>query len=148
MDVRLFEHFADLIRALRREHRMSQRELARALSVSPGYIGQWELHLSQPSPEVTLEICRIFAIDDVEYVQRLAFAQRAPHWLRESIIRYRREPGEPVALTAVEARVLAALRQLSPQEAERLVERIEGWVEAVASHSEESPRRPGRGPGP
>ena len=141
MDVRHFDRFADLIRALRREHRLSQRELARALSVSPGYIGQWELHLSQPSADVTLELCRVFAIDDVEYVQRLAFAQRAPQWLRESIIRYRRESGEPEPLSGVELRVLAALRQLPPEQAERLAERVEAWVEALAGADEAARRR-------
>ncbi len=130
MDVRNFDHFGDLVRSLRRRHRLSQRALARALNVSPGYVGQWELRLSQPSPEVTLQLCQVFAIEDVEQVQRLAFAERAPQWLRESIVRFRRESG-PLELGSRERRVLAALRQLPEGQAERLVERIEGWVEAL-----------------
>ncbi len=90
MDPRTYQRFSDLVKAIRRKHRLSQRAMAKALAVSPGYIGQWELRLSQPSAEVAAKLCQIFAIEDIEYVQRLAYAQRAPEWLRESIISYHR----------------------------------------------------------
>lgn len=131
MDVRHYLHFSDLVRALRRTSGMSQRALAKALRVSPGYIGQWELRLSQPSPEVAVKLCRIFDIDDIEYVQRLAYAQRAPEWLRESIVMYRKEPDAPMPLSPVEQRIVDAVRRLTPEQAERLADRIDGWVEAL-----------------
>jgi transcriptional regulator with XRE-family HTH domain len=132
MDVRHFQHFSELVKALRRRHKLSQRALAKALRVSPGYIGQWELRLSQPSADVTMKLCRVFEIDDIEYVQRLAFAQRAPQWLRESIICYRTDGEQPRPLAPVERRVIDAMRRLSDEQAERLAERVEGWVEAMS----------------
>ena len=93
------------------------------------------MRLSQPSAEVTLLICQVFEIDDVEHVQRLAFAQRAPQWLRESIVNYHRAP-QADGLSGNERRVIAALRQLPEEQAERLVERIEGWVEALVGETD------------
>lgn len=133
MEVRHYQHFSELVRAIRRTHGLSQRALAKTLRVSPGYIGQWELRLSQPSPEVAVKLCRIFEIEDLEYVQRLAYAQRAPEWLRESIVMYRRDPEQPQPLSPLEQRVVAALRRLPEERAERLAERVEGWVEALLS---------------
>ncbi len=142
MDPRTYQRFSDLVKAIRRKHRMSQRAMAKALHVSPGYIGQWELRLSQPSAEVAAKLCQIFAIADIEYVQRLAYAQRAPEWLRESIISYHRnEAGEvetaeyemyTTRLSSAEHRIVNALRRLSDEQLERLSQRIEGWVEAMA----------------
>ncbi|MEZ4270989.1 MAG: helix-turn-helix transcriptional regulator [Myxococcota bacterium] len=99
MEVRHYQRFSDLVRALRRQHRLSQRALAKALSVSPGYIGQWELRLSQPSPEITVKLCRTFKIVDVEYVQRLAYASRAPDWLVDSIVRYEKNARYDIPFT-------------------------------------------------
>ena len=138
MDVRHFQHFSDLVKALRRRHKLSQRALAKALRVSPGYIGQWELRLSQPSADVTMKLCRVFEIADIEYVQRLAFAQRAPHWLRESIISYRGDGEPPRPLAPVERRVVDAMRRLTEEQAERLAERVQGWVDAMSDDAPES----------
>jgi transcriptional regulator with XRE-family HTH domain len=133
MDVRHFQHFSDLVKALRRQHKLSQRALAKALRVSPGYIGQWELRLSQPSADVTMKLCRVFEIMDIEYVQRLAFAQRAPQWLRESIISFRKDGEQPRPLSPVERRVVKSMRELSDEQADRLAERVEGWVDAMSA---------------
>ena len=136
VDVRRYQRFSELVRAIRRAHGLSQRALAKALRVSPGYVGQWELRLSQPSPEVAVKLCRVFNIDDLEYVQRLAYAQRAPEWLRESIIMYRRDPAQPEPLSPCEERVIQALRRLPEERVERLTERVEGWVEAIVAEGE------------
>lgn len=147
IDPRTYQLFSDLVKAIRRKHRLSQRAMAKALQVSPGYIGQWELRLSQPSAEVAAKLCTTFQINDIEYVQRLAYAQRAPEWLRESIISYTRtreltgeitedvdvDPPYPARLAPLEERVVISLRRLSDEQLERLVERIEGWVEAMAN---------------
>src|SRR5262249_49417297 len=85
MDVRQYERFADMIRAVRKQNGLSQREMARALNVSAGYVGQWELGLSKPSADVVKRICKTFGVDEVEYVLRLAFAESAPDFLREAI---------------------------------------------------------------
>ena len=136
MEVRHFGSFADLIKALRRQHRLSQRALAKALRVSPGYVGQWELQLSQPSPEVTVKLCRTFAIDDTEYVQRLAYACRAPEWLRESIIRYSKGEAREPPLSPEERRVIETLRRVPADKRAHLLQRIEGWVEGVTDAKE------------
>ncbi|MEE8410420.1 MAG: helix-turn-helix domain-containing protein [Myxococcota bacterium] len=138
MDIRHFVHFSDLVRAIRQANRLSQRALAKALRVSPGYIGQWELRLSQPSPEVAVKLCRIFDIEDIEYVQRLAYAQRAPEWLRESIVMYQKDSEAPAPPSPVERRILEAARKLTSEQIERLAERVEGWVDAMADSTPES----------
>ena len=74
-----------------------------------------------------------FEIGDIEYVQRLAFAQRAPQWLRESILSFRRDGEQPRPLSPVERRVVKSMRQLSDEQAERLAERVEGWVDAMSA---------------
>lgn len=130
MRVRHFQHFSEFIKAIRRERGVSQRAMAKALRVSPGYVGQWELRLSQPSPEVAAKLCRVFGIEDMEYVQRLAFAQRAPAWLRQSILNDPHQAG-PGALTSPERRLLDTFRQLPAEAQARLVERVAGWVEAM-----------------
>ncbi len=136
MNVRHFEMFSELVRAIRRKHCLSQRALAKALEVSPGYIGQWELRLSQPSPEVAVKLCQAFGIDDTEYVQRLAYAGRAPEWLRESIVRYCKEGAER-SLPNGEQRLLQAFRRLDISQQSKMVEKVEGWVEATLDISAE-----------
>src|SRR5205823_4318226 len=111
MEVRHFQKFSDLVRAGRKKHRFSQRALAKALQISPGYVGQWELELSQPSEEVTRKLCRLFGITDAEYVQRLAFASRAPDWLRESILSYQRSPRTTAQLGPLEQRLIDAAKK-------------------------------------
>lgn len=132
MDVRHYERFSDVIRAVRKENGLSQREMARALSVSAGYVGQWELGLSKPSADVVRRICKTFSLNEVEYVLRLAFAESAPDFLRESIVRY---PTANDTQNPVEQKMLAQLRRLGPQQQEQLLAKIEGWVEAVLRQS-------------
>ncbi len=60
MDVRYFHSFAELIRELRATRHVSQRGLAKMLAVSAGYVGQWELGLSQPAPEMVDKLCEVF----------------------------------------------------------------------------------------
>lgn len=131
MEIRHLQSFSELIKAIRLESSLSQRALAKVLEVSSGYVGQWELGMSQPSVEVMLRLCARFGVEDIEYVQRLAYAQRAPEWLRESIIHYQREYGEALTLSVDERRALEAMRRLGGEDAARLVERMEGWVDAV-----------------
>jgi transcriptional regulator with XRE-family HTH domain len=130
VDVRTYERFSDVIRAVRKEKGLSQREMARALSVSAGYVGQWELGLSKPSADVVRRICKTFELNEVEYVLRLAFAESAPDFLRESIVRFPQNGG-PDTQTPVEQKVLSQVRRLGPQQQEQLLAKIEGWVEAV-----------------
>lgn len=129
MRVRHFQRFSDLVRAIRQQHRLSQRALAKVLQVSPGYVGQWELRLSQPSAEVTVKLCRTFAIDDAEYVQRLAYASRAPEWLKDSIIQCKERTES--SLSDAEKQLLRAARRLPREQLPRLVDKVEGWVEAM-----------------
>lgn len=134
MDVRLFHAFPDLVKSLREQSRLSQRDFAKKLKVSSGYVGQWEMGVSQPADEMLDKLCSEFQIKDVEYVKRLAFAQRCPAWLRESIVHYRREGDGPQVLSDVERRILESVRRLDAKGQERLVDRIAGWVDALISH--------------
>ena len=65
---------------------------------------------------------------------RVAFAESAPDFLRDSIVRYK--PGEDPAdsQTPLEQRILAQARRLGPQQQELLVSKLEGWVEAILKH--------------
>ena len=134
MDVRLFHTFPDFVKSLREQSRLSQRDFAKKLKVSSGYVGQWEMGISQPADEMLEKLCAEFKIEDVDYVKRLAFAQRSPAWLRESIVHYRREGEGPQILSDVERRILESVRLLDPKDQERLVERVAGWVDAISSH--------------
>jgi transcriptional regulator with XRE-family HTH domain len=130
MLVRHFATFSSLIKAIRRENQLSQRALAKSLSVSPGYIGQWELQISQPSSEITLEICRLFAIHDIDYVQRLAYAGRAPDWLKDSILGGAPKNRARATLSPDEAFAIRLLRALPEHKQKHLLAKLEGWVEA------------------
>lgn len=130
MEVRHYPRFSDLVKAARQKKRLSQRALARLLKVSPGYVGQWELRLSQPSPEMVERFCRLFQITDIHYVQKLAFAERAPEWLKDAIVSSPAGTNGEPSLLPIERRMLDAVRKLPPLEMERLAERLEGWVEA------------------
>jgi len=135
MDVRLFHAFPDFVKVLREESRLSQRNFAKRLKVSSGYVGQWEMGVSQPADEMIEKLCSEFKIEDVDYIKRLAFAQRSPGWLRESIVHYRREGDGPQMLTDVERRVLESVRRLDGKEQERLADRIVGWVDALKANN-------------
>lgn len=50
------------IAQLRRTRGMTQRQLARALSVSPSAIGMYEQGRRQPSAELIVAICREFSV--------------------------------------------------------------------------------------
>ena len=126
MDVRRYERFSDVIRAVRKDRSMSQREMAKALHVSAGYVGQWELGLSKPSADVVRRICKTFDLDEVEYVLRLAFAESAPDFLRDSIVRYKPGEGPTDSQTPIEQRILAQSRRLAPQQQELLLSKLEG----------------------
>ena len=133
MDVRLFHSFPDLVRNLREQSGLSQRDFAKKLGVSSGYVGQWEMGISQPADDMLLKLCTDFQIEDVEHVRRLAFAQRSPAWLRESIVHYRREGEAPHLLSEAERRMVECMRRLEPREQDRLADRVTGWVEALTN---------------
>ena len=131
MRVRDFDTFSALIKALRRERELSQRELARTLDLSAGYIGQWESGHSQPSEQMADRISATFDLDDPDYVRRLAYAPRAPEWMRASILAGEPEGARPPQTTPMERRILASIGLLSPTQQARLAERITGWVDAI-----------------
>lgn len=50
------------ISQLRRDRNMTQKELAKALNVSPSAIGMYEQGRRQPSTELIVSICRLFSV--------------------------------------------------------------------------------------
>lgn len=56
MQIRLAEN----IRALRKQHRFTQEQLAEALSVTPGAVYKWEAGLSQPELAIIVELADLF----------------------------------------------------------------------------------------
>jgi Zn-dependent peptidase ImmA (M78 family)/DNA-binding XRE family transcriptional regulator len=61
------------IRLARESRKMTQSELAEALSVSPALISRWELQLSDPGPEL-LSICKILKYAPKYFVPEKIFA--------------------------------------------------------------------------
>ena len=47
---------------LRKEYKISQQELAKALGVCQGTISQWELGLKEPIASNIVKICKYFTI--------------------------------------------------------------------------------------
>ena len=56
MQIRLAEN----IRALRRQHRFTQEQLAEGLGVTPGAVYKWEAGLSQPELAIIVELADLF----------------------------------------------------------------------------------------
>lgn len=56
MQIRLAEN----IRALRRQHRFTQEQLAESLGVTPGAVYKWETGLSQPELAIIVELSDLF----------------------------------------------------------------------------------------
>lgn len=56
MQIRL----AEKIRALRRQHRFTQEQLAESLGVTPGAVYKWEAGLSQPELAIIVELADLF----------------------------------------------------------------------------------------
>ena len=56
MQIRLAEN----IRALRRQHRFTQEQLAESLGVTPGTVYKWEAGLSQPELAIIVELADLF----------------------------------------------------------------------------------------
>lgn len=129
VDVKQYERFSDVIRAVRKDRKLSQREMARALSVSAGYVGRSQLGLSRYSADVVKRICKTFDLSEVEYVLRLAFAESAPDFLRESIVHY------PDTQTPVEQKLLAQARRLPAGHHDLLVSKVQEWVDAMLKQS-------------
>ena len=58
MDVQI--RLAENIRALRRQHRFTQEQLAESLGVTPGAVYKWEAGLSQPELAIIVELADLF----------------------------------------------------------------------------------------
>lgn len=58
MQIRLAEN----IRALRRQHRFTQEQLAEGLGVTPGAVYKWEAGLSQPELAIIVELADLFQV--------------------------------------------------------------------------------------
>lgn len=58
MQIRLAEN----IRALRRQHRFTQEQLAESLGVTPGAVYKWEAGLSQPELAIIVELADLFQV--------------------------------------------------------------------------------------
>ena len=58
MQIRL----AEKIRALRRQHRFTQEQLAESLGVTPGAVYKWEAGLSQPELAIIVELADLFQV--------------------------------------------------------------------------------------
>lgn len=61
---------ADLIISLREKASLSQRQLAKRLSVSAGYVGQVETSRTYPNREMALKISKALGDEDLEIVKQ------------------------------------------------------------------------------
>lgn len=101
-----FEPFSEVIREKRIQARLTQRELAVKLGVSPGYISQLERG-AVPSPTVREELSRIFEAESTAPAEEGAPPQTGSvQILLEEIAAARAELGKPMG--AAERDSLAA----------------------------------------
>lgn len=71
--------FPERLKEIRKSKRMSQRELAQALSVSQQTIGSWEVGRSEPNTELLQKIATYFSVS-VDYLLGGKDTNRAPKW--------------------------------------------------------------------
>ncbi len=115
MDLATFSRFGDFIKALRESEELSQRAMAKALEVSPGYVGQWEAGVSKPSEAVVRRICLKFRVADEATLQRLAFAETAPAHIKEALLpKCQKEAAVKPTLSEAEALLIERLHRLPP----------------------------------
>ena len=113
MDLNAFSHFGDFVKALRQSQALSQRAMAKALEVSPGYVGQWEAGVSKPSEAVVRRICLIFNLPDETALQRLAYAETAPDHIKEVVLSdCRKRARKELVLTEAEVLLIKRLHSL------------------------------------
>ena len=91
---KLEEAFSERLKALRKEHGLSQEELASKLEVSPGSVGNWEIGPFQPHPKTLKKIAGLF---DVEVSYLLRGQREAP----ESALREKPQEYSAVDLAAI-----------------------------------------------
>lgn len=72
MQIRL----AEKIRALRRQHRFTQEQLAESLGVTPGAVYKWEAGASDPSTSNLLALARLYGVSAEELLREAAGTQR------------------------------------------------------------------------
>ena len=72
MQIRLAEN----IRALRRQHRFTQEQLAESLGVTPGAVYKWETGVSDPSTSNLLALAKLYGVSAEELLREAAGTQR------------------------------------------------------------------------
>jgi transcriptional regulator with XRE-family HTH domain len=127
--------FCEAIKTLRTQRNITQRALAKMLDVSPGYVGQWEAGLSKPSADVIRKICSVFEVEDVDHLLKLAFAETAPSYVRQSILTVSATnqalpPPSRGSLSYDEANAVALMRRLSADQVKLVIRKLEEWVRA------------------
>ena len=142
ISINMNEHqkFGEVIKAIRKQQSLTQRALAKMLDVSPGYVGQWECGLSKPSSEIISRICELFRLECEEHIQRLAFAETAPAYIKQSLFMHQEvtRQGPDSHLSAVEACIIALVRQLPPDQLPLVIQKLEAWVCAcTATYTQE-----------
>lgn len=132
--------FSEVIRAIRKQQDLTQRALAKMLDVSPGYVGQWECGLSKPSSEIISRLCQMFNLGCEDHIQRLAYAENAPAYIKQSILMQQEitSPGLERPLSAGEARIIALVRKLPSDQLPLVTQKLEAWVCACNSDPDET----------
>lgn len=106
---------ADFIRTERTKLGWSQRQLAKAVGVSPGAVAQWEIGTTKPAPMTMIDLCGIFGaeiaeffgpdgpyhgqfVDDPRELAWLAILRKTPEPDRDALVRaFTRNTPEPDA---------------------------------------------------
>ena len=119
--------FGDLLKELRAQKKVSQIELARAIGVSNGNVGDWERGRSKPGYDALVALSRYFEIS----------AGR----LLELPISSGGLTCDDVPLTQMESDVIAMLRLLNPHDRKNAVDFITMLYEQVTGKKDRSTRR-------
>lgn len=109
--------FSDLLKQLRAEKGVSQVELARAISVSNGNVGDWERGRSKPGYDALVALSRYFEIS----AGRLLGLDDSLENKRDDLTAYKQEQGltcDGSPLSEEEADLIAMFRLLPSHERE------------------------------
>lgn len=109
--------FSDLLKQLRAEKGVSQVELARAISVSNGNVGDWERGRSKPGYDALVALSRYFEIS----AGRLLGLDDSLENKRDDLAAYKQEQGltcDGSPLSEEEADLIAMFRLLPSHERE------------------------------
>ena len=103
------QRIGDVIRSERQFNGWSRRKLAQKLGVSHSAVALWESNSTEPKLTMLIHICNLFGINTQSLLEQ-------------------RKPNDSLELNGDETDLLAAWRQLQPEDRDFLIRTIRGLI--------------------